>query len=129
MTGAVTWEVLAWVIGIIAAAGITVAGFLFWVWRILQAAKAEQAKELSERDLQIEAVHGRVGQVEANFNEFRVHAAENFATKDGMTHAIGRVEAAVERLTTLVHDTVERLTDRLDRMLEARERDQKRDNK
>lgn len=129
MTGAVTWEVLAWVLGIITAAGVAVAGFLFWVWRIVQTVKTEQAAELSDRDLKIEAVHARAGQVEANFNEFRVHAAENFATKDGMLQAVGRVEAAVDRLTTLVHDTVERLTDRLDRILETRDRDQKRDQK
>ena len=123
MTGTVTWEVLAWVVGLITAAGFGVAAFLFWVWRLVQAIRAENDTSLREQSLRIEAVHARAGQAEADLNEYKVHAAERFATKDGVSQAIDRMEAAVERLTAQVHDAVERLTTRLDRMLDKRERE------
>ena len=121
MTGTVTWEVLLWVVGIVGGAGAAVAAFLFWLWGIVKALRDDFDKELEGRDLKIEAVHAKVSLQDAEFNEYKVHAAERFATKDGVTQAIDRMEAAVERLTTQVHDAVERLTSRLDRMLENRD--------
>lgn len=118
MTGAVSWEVLIWVVGLIFAAGTVVAGFLFWVWRLMQGFN----RALAERDSAAQLEKERAKMVEQNIrdelSEYRVHAAEKFATKDGVTQAIGRMESAVERLTAQVHDAVDRLTDRLDRIFE-----------
>jgi hypothetical protein len=102
MTGTVTFDQLTWIVGIITVAGGAVAGFLLWVWRIVVGLKADSAavgKELSD---------------------FKLHAAEKYATKDGVTQAIGRMETAIERLTGQVEAAVERLTVRLDRLLEER---------
>lgn len=109
---------LLWVVGIIGAAGMGVAGFLFWVWRLVQGLRAEWEEELKARDLRLEALLARLNAMQAEHNEYRVHVAEKFATKDGVTQAITRMEAAVEELTRQVHDAVERLTTRLDRVLE-----------
>lgn len=114
MTGAVTFEQLAWIIGIIVAAGSAVAIFLGWVYFLVQKLK-------HDAEIKIDATLARVMQLEAEHNDYRVHVAEKFATKDGVTQAISRMEAAVEKLTTLVHDSVERLTNRLDRILETRD--------
>lgn len=122
MTGVVTWESIGWVVGIISLAGGAVAGFLFWVWRLVDSFKRETAAALQERDTaaQLEKERAKLmeSEIRDELNEYRVHVAEKFATKDGVTQAIGRMEAAVEKLTTQVHDAVERLTNRLDRILE-----------
>jgi hypothetical protein len=118
MTGAVSWEVLIWVVSLIFGAGAAVAGFLFWVWRIVVGFN----RALDERDTAAQLEKERAKLVEEDLrrelSDYKIHAAERFATKDGVTQAIGRMESAVERLTTQVHDAVERLTTRLDRMLE-----------
>jgi len=87
----------------------------------VQDLREENEQALKEQSLRIEAVHARAGQAETDLNQYKVHAAERFATKDGVSQAIDRMEAAVERLTLQVHDAVERLTTRLDRMLDKRE--------
>lgn len=118
MTGAVTWEVLVWVVGVITIAGGTVAGFLFWVWRLVSAFNAKLAERDTAAQLEKERAKLAEETLRREFNEYKIHAAEKYATKDGVTQAIGRMEAAVEKLTGQVHDAVERLTARLDRMLE-----------
>lgn len=114
MSGAVTFEQLAWIIGIICAAGTAVAVFLGWVYMLVQKLKRDA-------EIKIDATLAKVTMIEAEHNDYRVHVAEKFATKDGVTQAIGRMEAAVEKLSSLVHDSVERLTNRLDRILESRD--------
>lgn len=118
MSGAVSWEVLIWVVCLILGAGAAVAGFLFWVWRIVVGFN----RALDERDSAAQLEKERAKMVEEELrrelSEYRVYAAEKYATKDGVTQAIDRMESAVERLASQVHDAVERLTSRLDRMLE-----------
>lgn len=118
MTGLVTWEVLVWVVGIVFAAGLAVAGFLLWVWRLVSRFNDALAERDSAAQLEKERAKMIEQDIRNELNEYRVHVAEKFATKDGVTQAIGRMEAAVERLTSQVHDAVERLTDRLDRIFE-----------
>lgn len=108
MTGAVQWDVLIWVVGLMWGAGTVVAGFLFWVWRLVSGFN----KVLAERDTVAQLEKERAKLVEAELrkelHEFKVHASETFATKEGVTAAVGRVEQAIERLTQ-----------RIDRVLEA----------
>lgn len=108
MSGAVSWEVLLWVIGVMVAAGGTVAGFLIWVWKLI----GRFDKALADRDAAAGLEKERAKLVEdglrRELNEYKVHAAETFATKEGVSAAVGRVESAVDRLT-----------ERIDRLLEA----------
>lgn len=108
MTGAVSWEVLIWVVAVIFAAGSAVAGFLFWVWRLMSGFN----KALDERDAAAGLEKERAKLVEEDIRrelgDYKVHAAETFATKEGVSAAVGRVESAVDRLTG-----------RIDRLLEA----------
>lgn len=122
MTGTVTWEVLTAVVGFIIFAGLGVAGFLLWLWGVVQGLRKDFEDAMKERDTaaQIEAQRAKIAEetVARELAEYRVHAAETFATKDGVTQAVGRMETAIERLTQLIHDSIERVTNRLDRILD-----------
>ena len=124
MTGAVTWEVLAWVVGIITLAGGTVAGFLYWVWTLVQTGKKTLADELGKRDFTIEAVAARCKladeQIGRELTDYKMHVGETFATKAGVSAAVERVEGAVERMTGQMDNGFDRLTQRIDRLLETR---------
>jgi ubiquinone biosynthesis protein UbiJ len=126
MTGTVTWEVLAWLIGIIVAAGTAVAIFLYWVWSLVKTLRADWEADLADRDLKIEAAMAHAKLIEDSLTrelaDYRQHAGETFATKEGVTGAVARVEAAVGRLTSQIESVVDRLSSRIDRLLEDRSR-------
>lgn len=89
MTGIVTWEVLGWIVGgLVGALAVSAAviGFFF--------------KALAIRDLRIAAL-------EDGLQAHRLHTAETFATKQGVTEAVGRVEHAVDRLIGRVDNLVQ----------------------
>lgn len=118
MTGVVTFEALYWVIGLIVAAGGVVAGFLFWVYRLVQAFN----KALGERDTAAQLEKERAKLVEdelrRELNDYKVHVAEKFATKDGVTAAVNRVEGSIQNIATQVENAVDRLTARIDKLLD-----------
>jgi hypothetical protein len=124
MSGTVSWEILFWVGGLMAGAGVVVAGFLFWVWRIVSAIDARFTARMAEIALANGAETARARLAEEHIArehaELRQHVAETYATKDGVTTAIGRMEQAMERLTSQLDASLERLTGRLDRVLETR---------
>jgi len=115
---------LQWEIGLMLAAGAVVAGFLFWVYRLVAGIRAEMDNRLRERDTaaQLEAARAKMVEEELrrDLSDYKVEVADKYATKDGVTAAVGRVEQSVERIGAMVHDSVERLTNRLDRILEHR---------
>lgn len=125
MTGVVTFEQLQWIIGLIMAAGCGVAGFLFWVYRIVVGLRREFEAELAERDTaaQLEKERAKLieGELRRELSEYKVVVSEKYATKHGVTDAVGRMEQAIERLTSMVHDSVRDITGRMDRILEARD--------
>lgn len=108
MSGAVQWEVLTWVVGLMIAAGMCVAGFLFWVYRLVVGFNRALAERDASALLEKERAKLVEGQLREELHEFKIHASETFATKEGVTAAVGRVEQAVDRLTS-----------RIDRLLEA----------
>jgi hypothetical protein len=116
LTGLVTWEVLLWVVGIIVGAGVAVATFLFWVWRIVERVKNDSGNAIG-------IVAGKLDLVETDLATYKQHVGETFATKDGVTLAIGRVEASVDRIGSQVDGGFERLSGRIDRLLEMRSGD------
>ncbi len=120
MTGAVSWEVLSWVVGIAVAVAIGVSGFLLWVWGVVKGLREEFDAELTARDaaikdasLKAEAINARAtlmeGELRKEIADYKQHAGETFATKEGVSVAVQRVEQAVDRLTG-----------RIDRLLERR---------
>lgn len=96
MTGTVSWETLLWVIG-------SNATVLLVAWRIL----SWVGGQFKDRDLKIEAESARAKMVEkaleAALQELRVHLAERYATKDGMTTALSRIEESVKEVKDLMH--------------------------
>lgn len=79
MTGPITWEAVAFLVGLI----VPVAGAIIWFSR-------------------------RINQVKESLDAHKLYAAETFATKEGMTTALRDVK-----------DSVDRLTERLDRWFDA----------
>lgn len=124
MSGAVTIEQLQWLIGLMFAAGGAVAAFLFWVWRLVVGLQSQFASQIKERDTaaQLETERAKLveGELRKELHAYQISAAEKFATKDGMTQAIGRMEQAIERLTNLINESVDRITSRVDRLLDNR---------
>lgn len=120
MTGSVSWEVLIWVVGLMITAGGVVAGFLIIVYRLVSGLRGEMAERDTAAHLEKERAKMVEEELRRDFNDFKVQVAEKYATKDGVTTAVSRVESSVERIGTMVHDSVERLTNRLDRILEHR---------
>jgi ubiquinone biosynthesis protein UbiJ len=124
MTGNVSWETLLWVVGIIGAAGATVAGFLFAVWRIVEGIRKDREEEMADLGLKIEAVDARAKlateMIARDFAEYQRHAGETFATKTGVSSAVERVENSVNSIALKVENAVDRLSDRIDRLLEGR---------
>lgn len=122
MTGAVTYEQLYAILGLMGAAGGAVAGFLFWVWRLVVGVRKDFAAQLRERDTAAQLETERAKMIEQVLREslsaYQVQVAEKYATKEGVTVAVGRMESAIEKLSTLVHESVERITSRMDRILE-----------
>ena len=116
MTGTVTWEVLIWVVGLIVAAGVGVATFLFWVWRIVSDLKKSFDDELQERDTAAGLESERAKIVEAELrrelSEFQIRVAEHYHQRRSRTggregrggdraaeHAAARYGRAAEHAT------------------------------
>jgi uncharacterized protein YoxC len=136
LTGSVSWDALTWVVVIILTAGGVVAGFLLWIYGQAKAregevndlfAKLEERweKNLKDTALQIEAVAARCkmndDQLARDISAYQMHVGETFATKAGVTQAVERVESAVDRFTEQMTQGFDRLTTRIDRLVENRE--------
>lgn len=101
LSGPVTYEQIFALFSVLVVAGGVVAGFLAWVWRIVAALRKKYEADRTSLQAQID-------DLEKDLADYKVHAAETFATKEGVSAAVGRVESAVDRLTG-----------RIDRLLEA----------
>lgn len=101
MEGAITLEAVLAVSGFL----VTLAAFAFGVWRYVEG-KVERAK--SDALLAIKAVEIKSDRAERDLAAYQTHAAETFATKAGLTESLGRV-----------HDALDRLTDRIDALINA----------
>lgn len=103
MQGTVSWDALAWTIGIIGTAGTGVAVFLFWVWRLvtLQREAWEKAVESVTTDLKVEEARAKGAEEETRraLEAHKLHAAETFATAHELATALGEVKSAIDRLT------------------------------
>jgi len=131
VTGLVSWADFYWVLGLVVGAGGVVAGFLIWVYRLVSGLRAEMAERqelvaaaLKERDTAAQLEKERAKLVEAEIkrelSEYQVHAAEKYATKDGVSQAVTRVEASIQNLANQVEGSVDRLTIRIDKLLDNR---------
>lgn len=114
MTGAVEWSTLLWVVGLVVgvAGGSLAIGWQVLGWVSAQFATRDQAIDEAKRtmDLRVEAVDLRAkleeGRLAKDLSDHKLHAAEVFATKSGLTEALNRV-----------HDALDKLTGRIDALL------------
>lgn len=135
MTGAVSWETLLWVIGIVVIAGGAVAGFLITLYRIVMALKEDQKNELEERnkeqraelekrDLEMLAIKAETAAKAASlareFSDYQRHVGETFVTKAGLSDALTRLERTFDGFVARMDEGFERLSTRIDRLLDQR---------
>lgn len=111
MTGPVTFEQLFAFLGLFAAAGGVVAGFLAWVFRIVASLRRAYMADRDVLQVQIE-------KCEKDVADYKVHAAEHFASKIGVSTQISRLEDAVQGVSDKVDASSDRITGRIDRLLE-----------
>lgn len=118
MTGLVDWGQLIWVVGLVLSAGGGVAAFLFWVYRLVQGLRSEMRERDSAAQLEKERAKMVEDELRRELNDYKVHVAEKFATKDGVTAAVNRVEGSIQSIATQVENAVDRLTSRIDKLLD-----------
>ncbi len=103
MSGTVSWEVLAWVVGIISVAGGAVALVLLWVWQLvrMQRNELDSAVGALRGELQSEAGRAKAAEEETRraLEAHKLYAAETFATAHELATALGEVMSAIDRLT------------------------------
>lgn len=122
MTGFVDWGQLIWVVGLVIGAGGGVAAFLFWVYRLVQGLRSEMSERDSAAQLEKERAKLVEDDLRRELNDYKVHVAEKFATKDGVTAAVNRVEGSIQNIATQVENAVDRLTARIDKLLDNNNR-------
>lgn len=90
---------------------VTVGGFLialvgmgFGFWKYFEG-KIERTR--SDANLATEAAKLKADNIQRELSEYKVHAAETFATKSGLAESLGRV-----------HDALDRLSDRIDTLIQ-----------
>jgi hypothetical protein len=113
MTGAVTYEQIFALFGVLVVAGGAVAGAVGFLWRVVSLLKKRY-------DLDREELEGMVKASERELQDYKQHVAETYASKEGVSVQIGRLETAVNGIATKVEDSSHRITERIDRLLEAR---------
>ncbi len=103
LSGTVSWEVLAWVVGLIVAAGSAVAVFLFWVWRLLTEQRTAWQAAIDATIARLATEEGRAKAAEEEtrraLEAHKLYAAETFATAHELATALGEVKSAIDRLT------------------------------
>lgn len=100
MTGTVEWGTLIWLVTVLVGAVVGAISAIVMAYRLL---------------------HARDEAIEKAFDElaaFKLHAAETYATKSGTTAAVERVEEAVGDLKKEMSSAFDRLSQRIDRVLE-----------
>ena len=94
MDGGITWSEV-WAV-IAAFLALSAAGWGIW-WRIA----------------------GQIKEVEKELNDHKLHVAETFATKAGLTESMVSVTKAVTDMSERIDKRLDTMTDRLDRVIEA----------
>jgi ribonuclease HII len=82
MSGVVTWDVVSTVVGALVLA----ASVMGWV-----------VSRFAARDKKIE-------ELRESLNKHKLHAAETYATKAGLTESLERVHTSVDRLTSRIDE-------------------------
>jgi hypothetical protein len=110
MAGGITWGEI-WTV-LLAFLTVSGAGWAIW-WRI-----AGQIKEVEKQ----------TDGLEREFNHYKLHVAETFATKSGLTESMVSVTKAVTDMSERIDKRLDTMTDRLDRVIEANHKPVRRQN-
>lgn len=110
-TGAVTWDTVIWLVTVLIGAVSGASSVLWMGWRFYRSLVVR----IELADARAKAAEDRL---ERMINDAAQHVAETYATKSGVTVAVERVESAVQQLSGQVQTSVDRLSERIDRLLE-----------
>lgn len=119
MTGATDWSALQWVVGLIISTVIAcvATGGVFWrynAWIVEQFSKRDldRAAELAKHDIALQSAVARATVAEEELRRsleaHKLYAAEHFATNESVGKAMEGIQKSIDRLA-----------DRLDRLLPA----------
>ena len=110
MTGSVSWEVLIWVAGLLVAAIVGAGGAVLFGVRLFATRDREISRVERYAALRAEAVEARAKLAEEtmsrDFNAYKLHVAEQYATKDNMTQAMDRVSRELRDLKELLNQVL-----------------------
>ncbi|HEU4986849.1 MAG TPA: hypothetical protein VFT89_07270 [Rhizobiaceae bacterium] len=106
MSGSPTWEVLSQI------AAVVVGAFLIW-WRI--EARVNEARR--EAGLKADAAATLAQLIERQLAEHKLHVAETYITKAGLRESTEQLVTGMNGIL----ERVDRLNERLDRVIESRE--------
>lgn len=126
--GAVEWPFLLWICSIIASAvagAITVVVTGARLFAARDKATADLKEQTGKALAKLEADHRQaVDKVSSDLAAYKAHVGETFATKQSVTIQLQRIEETMKAFGDRVESSVQRLTERIDRILEARAGDQ-----
>ncbi|NTJ67500.1 hypothetical protein G6M50_05945 [Agrobacterium rhizogenes] len=90
MTGAVTWEVLTWLIaGIVGILGLTFGAF--WkIWSLIEQVKEDMNEKLSDTE-------DKLDEAIASLAEHKLHSAQTYVTQAGMEKQTEQLMFAINR--------------------------------
>lgn len=108
MTGA---DIATW-LGVIAALG----GLAFAVWKFMDN-KINKSEDRSSKKADIAVAKAEL--TASQFADYKLHIAENYATKAGMTEQVIALTKAVNDVGDRIDKRLDGMTDRLDRVIEA----------
>jgi hypothetical protein len=91
----------------------------FWVWRLVSGFNKARADPDTVAQLEKERAKLVEQELRRDLSEYKIHAAEHYATKEGVTQAVGRVEVSIKSLATQMESAVDRITGRTDRLLDG----------
>lgn len=99
--------------GVLAGVLAISASFRRWVEGKIEA-------EQRDRNVQIGIALGKIGEVQKDLNDHKLHVSDTYATKKGVSEATDRLMRAVESLGTGLHSRLDKMNERLDRVIEDR---------
>ena len=108
MSGTITWEMI---LGL-----STLAGFILGIWWRVEAKISSAAEAAGMRAL---AAQAKAEIVAEQLSNYKIHVAENYANKDGVTRQFDLVSKSITEFGDRMEKRLDGMNERLDRVIEA----------
>jgi hypothetical protein len=111
MSGTITWEMI---LGL-----STLAGFILGIWWRVEAKISAAEEAASQRAL---GAQTKADTAAADLAVYKIHVAENYANKDGVTRQFDAVSKSITEFGDRMEKRLDGMNERLDRVIEAGQR-------